>query len=425
MLRLFPTRIAVAAFSAARAVLAQAEKVEIIIDAGSTGSRMYVFHSNTDGVLLHSKIVGKKKPGLSSFAEKPEGALQPLQWLFAKFMKEEGPKYYGRAIGVKIFGTAGMRLLPSSKREGVWKSVSSGLNDYFRGDVADKLQFQLLNTETIEGEQEGFFALMGVNYLVKQMQNVGQPCERHGILDLGGSSTQIAIPNDCNRITRQNSFIRSFPESGMELTRERVNKLFTAAERKSCYFSGFESSSAGSSSSGGKPCADLVRAAMEHDKGSPHHMQKDWKKLKNKNLKFIAVSGYMYVTHFARWLLQQHYPELDYLKEFPAPKLKSVKQAAEKLCLLEWQSKVKEGHEYTSKSKLPHRCFELHYIYTLLHMYTNGCDECSNITFTEEINGSEVEWPIGAWLYFAEKAKKQLPGSSSSGVKKPPPKVEL
>lgn len=81
--------------------------------------------------MLHSKIVGKKKPGLSSFADQPEGALKPLQWLFEKFMKEEGPKYYSRTIEVKIFGTAGMRLLASDKREGVWKAVSQGLQKYF------------------------------------------------------------------------------------------------------------------------------------------------------------------------------------------------------------------------------------------------------------------------------------------------------
>lgn len=93
---------------------------------------------------------------------------------------------------------------------------------------------------------------MGVNYLVKQNNRIGQPCERHGILDLGGSSTQIAIPNDCNSITKQNAFIRSFPESGMELTRERVNKLYTAAERRNCYFGGYETTLEHNHA---KPCA--------------------------------------------------------------------------------------------------------------------------------------------------------------------------
>ena len=47
-------------------------------------------------------------------------------------------------------------------------------------------------------------------------------CKPYGILDLGGSSTQIAIPSDCANIRRENSFVKSFPQSGMELTREAV-----------------------------------------------------------------------------------------------------------------------------------------------------------------------------------------------------------
>lgn len=35
-------------------------------------------------------------------------------------------------------------------------------------------------------------------------------------------------------------------------------------------------------------------------------------------------------------------------------------------------------------------------------MYTDSCATCRNFWFTDEIAGSEVEWPIGAWLYFAK-----------------------
>ena len=62
--------------------------------------------------LLHAK------PGLSTFADNPAGALEPLRLLFDKFMKElEGPlgKNIENKIPVKIFGTAGMRLLPSER----------------------------------------------------------------------------------------------------------------------------------------------------------------------------------------------------------------------------------------------------------------------------------------------------------------------
>lgn len=55
---------------------------------------------------------------------------------------------------------------------------------------------------------------------------------------------------------------------------------------------------------------------------------------------------------------------------------------------------------------------QMNYIWTLLHLYTHGCDACENITFTEEINGSEVEWPIGAWLWYTN---KRIAGAKGAG----------
>ena len=171
---------------------------------------------------------------------------------------------------------------------------------------------------------------------------------------------------------------------------------------------------------------------------------------------FVAVSGYLYVTDFALHVLNsfseidqeapQWFPELPmeryvetFRQTFPKPNLESMMGAAEVVCamplrIIEGLHKQKR-HSFTSTSKLLDRCFEINYIAVLFQMYTIGYHgdipitkegrekkekqllmaagdthtlrpeevhadlmESGNVWFTDEIAGSEVEWPIGKWL---------------------------
>ena len=47
---------------------------------------------------------------------------------------------------------------------------------------------------------------------------------------------------------------------------------------------------------------------------------------------------------------------------------------------------------------MEHRCFEANYLKALLSMYTIP-DDSNNVWFVDEVNGSEVEWPVGAYLH--------------------------
>ena len=110
-------------------------------------------------------------------------------------------------------------------RAGIWAALHEGLHRYFAEEK--RVQFTLEEARTIPGDIEGYFAVLGVNHLMKSepradASDTSPPCKPYGILDLGGSSTQIAIPSDCADIRRENSFVKSFPQSGMELTREAV-----------------------------------------------------------------------------------------------------------------------------------------------------------------------------------------------------------
>ncbi len=122
----------------------------IIIDAGSSGSRIHVFEYAPGGLIPAVDLVGleslslKKTPGLSSFADNPDIAGESLKDLL-KFAKQKVPNKEWSKTRVYLMATAGMRRLNDNVREAVlascrevlqasnflfydkWASVISGL----------------------------------------------------------------------------------------------------------------------------------------------------------------------------------------------------------------------------------------------------------------------------------------------------------
>lgn len=88
----------------------------IIIDAGSSGSRVHVFHYIDDGPLplvSFSGIEGlslKTKPGLSSFAKEPRRAGQSLEELLI-FASSKVPERERSGARIYLMATAGLRRL--------------------------------------------------------------------------------------------------------------------------------------------------------------------------------------------------------------------------------------------------------------------------------------------------------------------------
>jgi len=267
------------------------------------------------------------------------------------------------------------------------------------------VRFEIGESKTISGEEEGYYAIRGVNYLTS-IANDGDITDndaQYGILDLGGSSTQIGVPHKGKKITKDSTTVYSFLSMGMEKMREAVEKNYSPAERAPCFFDQFEHPAQSESP---YKCIEMIETQMKAVASNPAstEMSQSWMDLAVADIKFIAVSGYLYVTDFARHLLIHANNEISYnsyLQNYPWPSVNDIEVAAEKICKVAWSS-VKDMHEsnrhqFTSKTKLPHRCFEMNYIASLLSMYTVPKEE-RNVWFTDEIGGSEVEWPIGQWV---------------------------
>ncbi|CAH8612043.1 unnamed protein product [Heterobilharzia americana] len=175
----------------------------IIIDAGSSGSRMFVYtwqikaqsvSGLEDVEILKDKdgkpVIKKQTPGLSSFSDK----------------LDEIPKYISSLLDIAvlnipvsaqpstplfIMATAGMRLLPPKEQKRIWEAVQQFAKFNYR------FSFRESDAYTISGTEEGLFGWIAVNYLLGRFRPVTnnsrvtkQPTD--GMLDMGGASMQIA-----------------------------------------------------------------------------------------------------------------------------------------------------------------------------------------------------------------------------------------
>jgi guanosine-diphosphatase len=167
----------------------------LMIDAGSTGSRIHVYRFNNCGPtpeLEHEvfKMTEKREggSGLSSYKTDAEGAAMSLDTLMDRAM-EAVPDEYKLCSPVAVKATAGLRLLG--------EEMSAKILDAVRERLENEYPFPVVSRENdgvviMKGEDEGVYAWITANYLLGK---IGGPDKTPtaAIFDLGGGSTQIVF----------------------------------------------------------------------------------------------------------------------------------------------------------------------------------------------------------------------------------------
>ncbi|KAG5187142.1 nucleoside phosphatase family-domain-containing protein [Tribonema minus] len=177
----------------------------LLIDAGSGGSRLHVYRwkkrifetlpPSVSHPLSHNSWTARLRPGISSFADDPEGVGESLQVLI-DFAKEQLKKHKEdwHKMPIALGATAGMRQLPPAKR----RAVMAAIRDYLHGPNCP-FYFEDYFARVISGEEEGIFAWAGINFLrgnlLLESEGAGLAVshETVGALDMGGASAQIAF----------------------------------------------------------------------------------------------------------------------------------------------------------------------------------------------------------------------------------------
>ncbi|KAI4126848.1 MAG: hypothetical protein LQ338_003521 [Usnochroma carphineum] len=167
----------------------------IMIDAGSTGSRIHVYRFNNCGAtpeLEHEdfKMTEKKEggSGLSSYKEDAEGAAKSLDVLMDVAMQTV-PDKLKSCSPVAVKATAGLRKLGDDLSKKILAAVRTRLETKYPFPVVSE---EMGGVQVMDGKDEGVYAWITTNYLLGK---IGGPDKSPtaAVFDLGGGSTQIVF----------------------------------------------------------------------------------------------------------------------------------------------------------------------------------------------------------------------------------------
>lgn len=165
----------------------------LMIDAGSTGSRIHVYKFNNCGPtpeLEHEefKMTQPEVGGLSKYKDDPEGAARTLDPLMAVAMSTV-PDKLKACSPVAVKATAGLRMTGEKQAEKILETVRNHLETKYPFPVVSK---EDNGVAIMDGSDEGVYAWITTNYLLGK---IGGPDKSPtaAVFDLGGGSTQIVF----------------------------------------------------------------------------------------------------------------------------------------------------------------------------------------------------------------------------------------
>ena len=177
----------------------------IIVDAGSSGSRVMLYQWNMDASRIHSSEQSshstallpvihkasendkewqfKQEPGISSFASNVHGLKDYLKPPL-DFALQRIPKDQHKATPIYLYATAGMRLLPNSSQIEILTTACTFIQQNYPFYVSQcEKHFRV-----ISGEMEGIYGWLTVNYLKQGladfMANSEEFVKSFGFLDM-------------------------------------------------------------------------------------------------------------------------------------------------------------------------------------------------------------------------------------------------
>ena len=162
----------------------------LMIDAGSTGSRIHIYKFNNCGASAEYEyeVFKMTQPGLSAYAGKPEEAARSLDVLLDEAIRVVPPSMRS-CTPVAVKATAGLRLLPGSQSADILHAVEERIHDSYPFKMLEKDGVTIM-----DGKDEGVYAWITANYLLGTIKsNTPKDTSTYAVLDLGGASTQIVF----------------------------------------------------------------------------------------------------------------------------------------------------------------------------------------------------------------------------------------
>jgi apyrase len=386
----------------------------LIIDAGSSGSRIYIYcwrPGETNRVPWVTAALGQdgkpfyfKVPTPLSDVSCESDADNCLKDLIDYALEKIGNNSQMLAqIRLHLMATAGMRLKQRDNPERSKVTIETV-------DAYLKKRFKSASTVTsaiITLEEEALYGWIAVNYLMGFLKDKdGNSSPTMGILELGGASTQIAYASSDPspqgpatlpwkwRETTYQIYGHSFGDLGQDQAFRKINAFYRtkntsmSKERRSinpCYPKGYLKPGdydVGEGTGNYNDCKDEIERTLllplgNNQRRPPHGV-------------FLAYAGYYYINSFFSKAFQ--------LNSFFS--LAELETAGDLYCSswkeLEDRKELKPYEKY-----FPEYCFRAAYIAALLQTGYGFPKDTRQIIITDTLHGNEISWTLGAMVYQA------------------------
>lgn len=394
----------------------------IVIDGGSTGSRIHVFeYLIKDGApVFNKKGLGlgslRVSPGLSSFTEDPNGAGESVLELL-EFARKMIPDDKWGETEVRLMATAGLRLLDLSVQERILESCRkvlriSGFS--FRDDWAS----------VISGSDEGVYAWVVANYALGTLG--GDPPETTGIIELGGASAQVTffsrepIPPEFSQTIKFGNvsyslYSHSLLEFGQNVAFDLVRGSSLAKGPNlellgikgpvdPCSPKGYKHNSM----KGNLTPNSLVQTS---DQSSILHASGNFSECRSASLTFLQKDreecaydqcyiGSTFIPKLQGKFLatENFFHTSKFFGLSPKTFLSELMVAGKQFCEEDW-SKLKTRYPTFNDEDLHRYCFSSAYIVALLHDSLGIALDDKRIGYASQVNDIPLDWALGAFIF--------------------------
>mmetsp|Transcript_18493 Transcript_18493/g.51085 ORF Transcript_18493/g.51085 Transcript_18493/m.51085 type:complete len:1239 (-) Transcript_18493:233-3949(-) len=414
----------------------------IVIDAGSSGSRVHVYKLDwsepTDGSPLLfpnvdlPEIKWKSKPGLSSFAKNPEEVGESLNKL-VRFAKKKIPEASYSTTPLILSATAGLRMLEKSVAEKILDNCYTWLKAHSPFIIKPDA------ISMISGHDEGAYGWLTINFLSKRLHGMSQQSKGTlGTIEMGGASTQVTFEAPLDDAPSASSYklevgdatyilyTHSYLGYGQDQARASLNNILADRSDDPCMPVGFtrpatadpEDVYFGRTESDGwhgtglyNKCARELRALFKTGECSVEpcsfngvHQPHFWESGPGSVVlveNFYHTAKAVGIPGMAEGLRAQDYEQFG--KEYCGENWDALKNGSS----TRQYPDIKGG----SESKY---CFSLAYIVTFLK---NGLGVPSDFSFPVlgSVDGVDLEWTLGRMLHLA--VQDFLPSSKAPSSK--------
>lgn len=335
----------------------------IIIDAGSSGSKLYVYHydqTTPNAVPTQIKTVLKNSatPGLQNInvADLPNY----LNTLFSGDAKTTvAPVYF--------YSTAGMRVISPTIQQADYTAISAWISANTAAQVKD--------VRTITGADEAFYDWIADN----ELQNGFQSLENlHGILDMGGGSVEVAYPSAAQdtqampfKINEQTIYVhaQSYLGLGQDFSR------YQYSDKASCYPVNYPMPDGGNGTGSAIKCQMAIKPLLTVHSVIPQVV--------SSRVPFDATSGFYYT---AQTVMQASGNFKLNLLQYTI--------AATTFCAQDWNQMLANPKYAGERDYLYSYCYNASEHIAFLNALGLNYNQ-NNITAVSSINGNSVNWTVG------------------------------